>query len=79
MMNNGSNYPFLISMRIDLINLGDTGGTFWIYIQKRNFTFWVFGVLALRKFIIQDDEKIVKKILSGLEKWKKPDSRLTIV
>ena len=79
MMNNGSNYPFLISMRIDLINLGDTGGTFWIYIQKRNFTFWFFGVFALRKFIIQDDEKIVKKILSGLEKWKKPDSRLAIV
>lgn len=38
-----------------------------------------FGVIGLRKFTIQDDEKKIQKRLSGLEKSKRSDNKLTIV
>ena len=38
-----------------------------------------FGVIGLRKFIIQDDEKKIQKRLSGLEKSKRSDNKLIIV
>ena len=38
-----------------------------------------FGVDALKNFIIQDDKKVIKKILFGADQVKRTDDKITLV
>ena len=41
--------------------------------------FGYFGVEGLKNFIIQDDKKITKKAIRGIEKIERKDNKLTLV
>ena len=45
--------------------------------KREIFLFEIFGFMILKSFIIQDD-KIINKILSGTEKFKKADKMITL-
>ena len=61
----------------------DKDGTHWDSIldiePKTDFFFYSFGIESLKNFIIQDDKKIVEKILSGIEKMTRTDNKLMLV
>ena len=42
------------------------------------FFFDTFGIEGLKHFIIQDDKKIVEKILIGIEKMDRSDKKITL-
>ena len=72
-------YPFIIA-NTDSI---DKGGVHWwsiLNIEPRNdiFFFDSFGLDGLKHFIIQDDKKIVDKILIGIEQINKTDQKVTL-
>ena len=57
-----------------------TGGAYWtLNLQADIFIFDTFGVDGLKSFIIQDDENVVIKILSGTEQLTRKDSKVTLV
>ena len=73
-------YPFII------INTdrSDKGGTHWwsfldLHLKKEIFLFVRFGFEGFKQFIMQDDRKILNKILPGIEKFKKNDSEVTLI
>ena len=43
------------------------------------FLFGTFGVDGLKSFIIQDDKKVVEKILFGTEQLTRTDNKITLV
>ena len=43
------------------------------------FFFYSFGLDGLRHFIIQDDRKVIEKILFGTEKMTRTDNTITLV
>ena len=72
-------YPFIIA-NTDSI---DKGGVHWwsiLSIEPRNdiFFFDSFGLDGLKHFIIQDDKKIVDKILIRIEQMNKTDQKITL-
>ena len=42
-------------------------------------TFFSFGFDGLKKFVIQDDQKVIKKILFGTEQMTRTDNKTTLV
>ena len=72
-------YPFIIANT----DLSNKRGVHWwsiFDIEPRNdiFFFDSFGLDGLKKFIIQDDKKIVDKILIGIEQMNKTDQKITL-
>ena len=72
-------YPFIIANT----DLSNKRGVHWwsiLDIEPRNdiFFFDSFGLDGLKKFIIQDDKKIVDKILIGIEQMNKTDQKITL-
>ena len=72
-------YPFIIANR----DSSDKDGVHWwsiLDIGPRNdiFFFDSFGLDGLKHFIIQDDKKIVDKILIGIEQMDKTDQKITL-
>ena len=72
-------YPFVI------VNTDDTskGGTHWwsiLDIEPKTdiFFFYSFGLDKLKHFIVQNDRKIVEKILFGTEKMTRTDNKITL-
>ena len=43
------------------------------------FFFDSFGIEELKNFMIQNDEKVIQKILSGIEKMTRSDNKITLV
>ena len=43
------------------------------------FCFYSFGVDSLKNFIIQDDKKVIQKILFGTEQLPRTDNKITLV
>lgn len=41
--------------------------------------FYTFGIIGLQNFIDQENQKIIEKILLGIEKMKKADNKLTLI
>ena len=41
--------------------------------------FYTFGIIGLKNFIDQDNQKIIEKILLGIEKMKKTGNKLTLI
>ena len=72
-------YPFVIAN----IDSSEKGGTHWWSIldiePKTNiFFFDSFGTDGLKHFIIQDDKKIIEKILFGTEKMTRTDCKIIL-
>ena len=48
-----------------LTGAAHTGGVFWTFTLKQTYFFYSFGVDGLKRFIIQDDKKVIKKYSLG--------------
>ena len=73
-------YPFII-MNTDRL---DKSGTHWwscldLHEKKEIFLFDSFGFTGFKKFVIDNDENILNKILFGLQKFQKKDREITII
>ena len=73
-------YPFII-MNTDR---SDKSGTHWwscldLHEKKEIFLFDSFGFIGFKKFVIDNDENILNKILSGLQKFQKKHRKITII
>ena len=73
-------YPFII-MNTDR---SDRSGTHWwsfldLHQEKEIFLFDSFGFEGFKKFIIDDDKKLIKKILFNLQNFKKSDRKITLI
>ena len=73
-------YPFII-MNTDR---SDRDGTHWwsfldLHPKKDIFLFDSFGFTGLKKFIIDNDEKIINKVLFNLKKFGKNDRKITLI
>ena len=79
MISETGKYPFVIA-NTDADN--KPGVNWWSIfdIEPRNdiFFFDSFGIEGLKHFIIQDDKEIVEKILLGIEKMDRSDSKITL-
>ena len=72
-------YPFIIANT----DVNNKKGTHWwsiLNIEPKNelFFFDSFGLDGLKHFIIQDDRKIIDKILIGIEQMNKTDQKITL-
>ena len=47
--------------------------------KKKKFLFDSFGFEGFKEFVLNDDKNILNKILYGLEKFQKKDSKITII
>ena len=47
--------------------------------REQTFFFDTFGVDGLKSFIIQDDKKVIEKILFGTEQLTRTDNKTTLV
>ena len=79
MINNSGEFQFIIANTDDI----SKSGTHWwsiFDIELRNdiFFFDSYGIEGLRHFIIQDDKKIVDKILIGIDKMDRSDEKITL-
>ena len=73
-------YPFII-MNTDR---SDRAGTHWwsfldIHPKKEIFLFDSFGFEGLKKFIIDNDKKLLNKVLFNLNKFEKSDRKITLI
>ena len=73
-------YPFII-MNTDR---SDRTGTHWwsfldLHKKKEIFLFDSFGFEGLKKFIIDNDRKILNKVLFNLNKFQKIDGKITLI
>ena len=73
-------YPFII-MTTDR---SDRNGTHWwsfldLHPTKDIFLFDSFGFTGLKKFIIDNDEKVINKVLFNLKKFGKNDRKITLI
>ena len=76
----GRNYPFLISNT----DSSDKKRMHWwsiFDIEPKNefFLFDSFGIETLKNFIIQDDRKIIDKIITGIENMERVGNKLKLV
>ena len=73
-------YPFII-MNTDR---SDRAGTHWwsfldLHQKKEIFLFDGFGFEGFKKFIIDNDRKVLNKVLFGLNKFQKSDHKITLI
>ena len=74
-------YPFLIMNT----NRSDRAGTHWwsfldLHQKKKEiFLFYSFGFEGLKKFISDNDRKILNKVLFNLDKFQKNDRKITLI
>ena len=73
-------YPFII-MNTDR---SDRAGTHWwsfldLHPKKEIFLFDSFGFEGFKKFIIDNDRKVLNKVLFGLNKFQKSDRKITLI
>ena len=73
-------YPFII-MNTDR---SDRAGTHWwsfldLHQKKEIFLFDSFGFEGFKKFIIDNDRKVINKVLFGLNKFQKSDRKITLI
>ena len=80
MTETGAHYPFII-MNTDRTN---KKGTHWwsfldLHPKKEIFLFHSFGFEGFKEFLLQDDKKILNKILYGIKKLEKKDNKVTVI
>ena len=81
MMNEkGTQYPFII-MNTDRSN--KKGMHWWRFLdlhpKKEIFLFDSFGFDGFKELLLQDDKRVLNKILYGIKKFEKKDSKITVV
>ena len=73
-------YSFIIA---DTDSSGKSGTHWWSILNTERktdiFFFDSFGLDGLRHFIIQDDKKVIEKILFRIEKMTRTDNKITLV
>ena len=80
MISESGKFPFVIANT----DADDKPGVHWwsiLDIEPKNdiyIFFDTFGIEGLKHFIIQDDKKIVEKILIGIEKMDQSDKKITL-
>ena len=79
MISNSGKYPFIIANTDD----SQKNGTHWWSIldiePKTDILFFdSYGLDGLKHFIIQDDKKIIYKILVGIDKMDRTDDKITL-
>ena len=79
MIEDSGKFPFIIANT----DSSKKSGTHWwsiLDIEPRTdiFFFDSYGIEGLKHFIIQDDKKIVDKILIGIEKMDRTDNKITL-
>ena len=78
-------HPFIIvnTDSSDILIVLNTDGTHWwsiLDIEPRTDLFFdTFSVDRLKSFIIQDDKKVIEKILVGTEQLTRTDNKITLV
>ena len=80
LIDSGTQYPFAI-MNTDR---SDKKGTHWwrfldLHPKKEIFLFHSFDFEGFKEFILQDDKKVLNKILYGIEKFNKKDNKITLI
>ena len=79
MMNEKSTrYPFII-MNTDHSNKKDSHWWSFLHPRKEIFLFDSFGFDGFKEFLLQDDKKALNKILYGIKKFEKKDSKITVI
>ena len=73
-------YPFII-MNTDR---SDRAGTHWwsfldLHPKKEIFLFDSFGFEGFKKFTVDNDKKVLNKVLFGLHKFEKSDRKITLI
>ena len=73
-------YPFII-MNTDR---SDRAGTHWwsfldLHPKKEIFLFGSFGFEGFKNFIVDNDKKVLNKVLFGLHKFEKSDRKITLI
>ena len=73
-------YPFIIVNT----DRSDRAGTHWwsflnLHQKKEIFLFDSFGFEGFKKFIIDNDKKILNKVLFNLENFQKNDRKITLI
>ena len=71
-------YPFIV-MNTDR---NDKNGTHWwssldLHPKKEIFLFDSFGFEGFKEFVLQNDQKVLNKLLCGIEKFNKRDNKIT--
>ena len=66
------------------IDCSNKKGTHWwsfldLHLKKEIFLFDSFGFDGFKEFLLQDDKKILNKILYGIKKFEKKDSKITVI
>ena len=80
MKEKSTRYPFIIMNT----NRSDKKGTHWwsfldLRPKKEIFLFDSFGFDGFKEFLLQDDKKTLNKILYGIKKFEKKDSKITVM
>ena len=80
MKEKSTRYPFIIMNT----NRSDKKGTHWwsfldLHPKKEIFLFDSFGFDGFKEFLLQDDKKTLNKILYGIKKFEKKDSKITVM
>ena len=73
-------YPFIITNT----DRSDRAGTHWwsfldLHPKKEIFLFDSFGFEGFKKFIIDNDKRVLNKVLFGLNKFEKSDRKITLI
>ena len=71
-------YPFIV-MNTDR---NDKNGTHWwssldLHPKKEIFLFDSFGFEGFKEFVLQNNQKVLNKLLCGIEKFNKRDNKIT--
>ena len=80
LIDSGAQNPFIL-MNTDR---NDKKGMHWwsfldLHPKKEIFLFDSFSFEGFKEFILQDDQKVLNKILRGIEKFNKKDNRITLI
>ena len=80
MTESGARYPFII---MNTVRSNKKGTRWWIFLdlhpKKEIFLFNNFGFKGFKEFVFQNDQKVLNKILYGIEKFNKKDNKTTLI
>ena len=80
MTESGARYPFII---MNTVRSNKKGTRWWIFLdlhpKKEIFLFNNFCFKGFKEFVFQNDQKVLNKILYGIEKFNKKDNKTTLI
>ena len=80
LIDSGGQYPFVIMNTDRNYKKGTHPWSFLdLHPKKEIFLFDSFGFKSFKEFILQDDQKVLNKILYGIEKFNKKYNKITLI